>query len=44
MKINILRFPVNVVAGKQKAQAKKMMKNVNDDDDDVAINLMWRTG
>ena len=44
MKINILRFSVDVVAGKQKAHAKKMMKNVNDDDDDVAINLMWRTG
>ena len=44
MTINILRFSVDVVAGKQKAHAKKMMKNVNDDDDDVAINLMWRTG
>ena len=43
-KNNILRFSVDVVAGKQKAHAKKMMKNVNDDDDDVAINLMWRTG
>ena len=42
----ILCFPVDVVAGKQKAHAKKIMKNVNDDDDDddVAINLMWRTG
>ena len=37
-------FSVDVVAGKQKAHAKKMMKKVNDDVDDVAINLIWRTG
>ena len=36
----ILCFSVDVVAGKQKAHAKK----VNDNVDDVAINLIWRTG